>query len=97
SILGLRTWRVLAVPLLYLFFLVPFGEFLVPPLQSLAVHFTKLGLAILGVQNFSDGVVIEIPEGTFIVHQTCSGLRFMFASAAFGVLGPFLMFRSGVR
>jgi exosortase A len=97
SILGLRTWRALSVPLLYLFFLVPFGEFLVPPLQNLVVHFTKLGLDLLGVQNFSDGVVIEIPEGTFIVHQACSGLRFLIASAAFGVLCACLLFRSGLR
>jgi exosortase A len=97
SLLGLRTWRALAAPLLYLFFLVPFGEFVVAPLQGLAVHFTTAGLDLLGITNFSDGVTIEIPEGTFVVHEACSGLRFLVASAAFGVLYACMMFTSPLR
>jgi exosortase/archaeosortase family protein len=97
SLLGWRSWRSLAAPLLYLFFLIPFGEFLVPALQDLVVHFTTAGLRLIGVPNFSDGIVIEIPEGVFLVHQACSGLRFLVASAAFGVLYACVMFRSVTR
>jgi exosortase A len=97
SLLGLQTWRALSAPLLYLFFLVPFGESVVTPLQSLVVHFTTASLDLLGIANFSDGVTIEIPEGTFLVHQACSGLRFLIASAAFGVLFACLMFTSPLR
>ena len=97
SLLGLRTWRALSAPLLYLFFLVPFGEFVITPLQSLAVHFTTASLNILGIANFTDGITIEIPEGTFLVHQACSGFRFLIASAAFGALFSCVMFTSPLR
>jgi len=97
SLLGLRMWRALSAPLLYLFFLVPFGEFVVTPLQNLVVHFTTGSLDLLGITNFSDGITIETPEGTFLVHQACSGLRFLIASAAFGTLFACLMFTSPLR
>jgi len=97
SVLGWRIWQVLAAPLLYLFFLVPFGEFLVPPLQHLAVHFTRVGLDLVGVPNFVNGVTIQIPEGSFLVHQACSGLRFLIASAAFSVFYVCLMYTSSLR
>ncbi len=97
SVLGPSMWRALAAPLLYLFFLVPFSEFLIPPLQSLAVRFTTVGLNLLGIPNFADGIVIEIPEGTFLVHQACSGLRFLIASAAFSVFFSCLIYTSPLR
>ncbi len=97
SLLGLRSWRAFAVPLLYLFFLVPFGEFFVQPLQTLVVHFTTAALDFLGIPNVSDGVSLEIPEGAFIVHEACSGLRFLIASAAFGVLYACVMFTTPLR
>jgi exosortase A len=97
SLLGFRTWRASATPLLYLFFLVPFGEFFVQPLQNLVVHFTTAALDLVGIPNVSDGVSLEIPEGTFIVHEACSGLRFLVASAAFGVLYACVMFTTPLR
>jgi exosortase A len=97
ALLGSRMWRAFAAPLLYLFFLVPFGEFLVPPLQNLAVHFTRAGLDLFGIPNFTNGITIEIPEGTFLVHQACSGLRFLIATIAFSVLYACLIYTSPVR
>jgi exosortase A len=97
ALLGLRSWRALAAPLLYLFFLVPFGEFVVPPFQVLVVHFTTATLDLLGIPNLSTGVTLEIPEGTFIVHEACSGLRFLIASAAFGVLYACVIFTTPLR
>jgi exosortase A len=97
SILGLQAWRVAAAPLLYLFFLIPFGEFLVPPLQYLVAHFTTVGLDLLNIPNVSDGIVIQIPEGTFLIHQACSGLRFLIASLAFGVLYACIMYTTRLR
>lgn len=85
AVLGPRTWRVLAAPLLYLFFLVPVGEFSVPWLQLFTVRFISLGLGLLGIPHFVDGIGIQIPEGQFLVAEACAGLRFVIASAAFGV------------
>lgn len=97
SVLGRRAWRVLAAPLLYLFFLVPFGEFLIPPLQDFTARFMVAGLNLLHIPNFLNGTSVQIPEGTFYVEAGCSGFGFLNASAAFAVLYALVMFRSPLR
>jgi exosortase A len=93
-VLGWPVWRRLSAPLLYLFFLVPFGAFTTPLLQSLTARFTTTGLDLLGIPNFSDGLTIEIPAGAFYVAEACAGLRFLIASVAFGTLYACVMYRS---
>ncbi len=96
-VLGKRLWWALAGPLLYLYFLVPFGEFLTPGLQDVTTWFIRQGVQILGIPAYIDGYIIEIPQGTFFVAEACAGLRFLIASLAFGCLYALLMYRSPVR
>lgn len=96
-VLGWRMWWALAVPLLYLGFLVPFGAFITPALQSFTAAFVIHGLDLLGIANISDGFTIEIPEGTFFVAEACAGLRFLIASIAFGVLYACMIYRSPLK
>jgi exosortase A len=94
SVLGWRMFRALAAPLLYLFFLVPFGAFITPALQNFTAGFIDIGLTLLRIPHLSDSVFITIPEGRFFVAEACAGLRFLIASVAFGVLYACLMYRS---
>ena len=96
-VLGWRMWWALAVPLLYLGFLVPFGAFITPALQNFTAAFVIHGLDLLGIANISDGFTIEIPEGTFFVAEACAGLRFLIASIAFGVLYACMIYRSPLK
>ena len=97
SVLGWRMYYALSGPLLYLFFLVPFGAFLTTTLQDFTTAFTLIGLDILGIPYYSDGYIIEIAQGTFLVAEACAGLRFLIASIAFGVLYALVMYRSPWR
>ena len=97
AVLGPALWRAMAAPLLYLFFLVPFGAFLTPWLQDVTAAFTVHGLDLLGIPNYSDGYAIEIPEGSFVIAEACAGLRFLIAAIAFGVLYALTMYRSPWR
>lgn len=97
SVLGPRCSRRLAAPLLYLFFMVPMGEFLIPILQHFTAHFMATGLDLLRIPNYSSGLIIEIPEGSFRVAEACAGLRFLLASAAFSVLYACVMYQSPMR
>jgi exosortase A len=94
SVLGWRMYRALLGPLLYLFFLVPFGAFLTTTLQDFTTSFTLTGLGLLGIPYYSDGYIIQIAQGTFLVAEACAGLRFLIASIAFGVLYALVMYRS---
>jgi exosortase A len=97
AVLGWRLYHALLGPLLYLFFLVPFGAFITPQLQDITAAFTSHGLDLLGIPNYSDGYTIEIPEGSFVIAQACAGLRFLIAAIAFGCLYALLMYRSSLR
>ncbi len=97
SVLGWPVVRAMAAPLLYLVFLVPFGEFMTPLLQRWTAWFIVTGLNMLSIPNYHDDLVIEIPAGTFLVAEACAGLRFMVAALAFGALYALAMFRSPWR
>jgi len=94
TVLGWRMYWALCAPLLYLYFLVPFGAFVTPKLQDFTVSFINGGLDFLQIPYASDGYTIQIPEGRFFVAEACAGLRFLIASIAFGALYACLMYRS---
>lgn len=95
--LGWPLYRALLAPFLYLFMLVPSGEFLVPWLQDFTARFVVIGLHLTGVPVYADGTIIEIPAGTFVVAEACAGLRFLVASLAFGIFYGVMVYRSPVR
>ena len=86
-------WQLLA-PFLFLFFLVPSGAFLVPSLQTITADIAVAGLQFLHIPVFSDGYMIEIPEGPFEIAEACAGLRFLIASSVFGCFFAVVMYRS---
>ncbi|MBV9816305.1 MAG: exosortase, partial [Alphaproteobacteria bacterium] len=92
--LGPRLFWLLLAPLMFLFFLVPSGAFLVPTLQKITAQITVAGLGLLGIPTFSDGFMIEIPEGTFEIAEACAGLRFLVASIVFGCFFAVVMYQS---
>lgn len=94
TVLGRRFFGLIAGPLLYLFFLVPFGAFLTPALQHFTATFTVVGLDLLGIPNYSDNFTIETPAGIFFVAEACAGLRFLIAAIAFGVFYSLLSYTS---
>ncbi|MBV8914420.1 MAG: exosortase [Acetobacteraceae bacterium] len=96
-VLGRPLFLALSGPLLYLFFLVPFGAFLTPWLQHFTAVFSDIGLDVLGIPHYADDLIIEIPAGTFFVAEACAGLRFLIAAVAFGVFYALLNYRSPFR
>ncbi len=98
-VLALVGWRIflkILFPMIYLFFMVPTGEFLVPKLQDFTAAFVVVGLQIVNIPVFSDGIFIRIPDQWFEVAEACAGLRFLIANVAFGSLFAYLMY-SGWR
>ncbi len=95
--LGLRLFWRLSAPFLFLFFLVPSGAFLVPSLQTITADIAVAGLQFLHIPVFSDGYMIEIPEGPFEIAEACAGLRFLIASSVFGCFFAVVMYRSFLK
>ena len=97
AIFGTATLRALAYPLAFLFFAVPFGEFLMPRLIDWTADFTVLAIRASGVPIFREGNSFLIPSGRWSVVEACSGLRYLIASVMVGVLFAYLSYRSAWR
>jgi exosortase A len=97
ALFGWMMVRTLAFPLLYLLFAVPAGEAFVPPLQEVTAHLAVLLVRLAGIPVFRDGNIISIPSGNFYVAEACSGVRYLVASVALGVLFAGLVYRTWWR
>ncbi|HEU4960263.1 MAG TPA: exosortase A [Sphingomonas sp.] len=86
AVLGPTVARALLFPMCYALFLVPFGESMEEPLQSITVAMVMPMLHAVGVPASVDGVLITIPNGYFEVAEACSGAKFEIAMIAFGTL-----------
>jgi exosortase A len=95
--LGEKLVRGLLFPLGYALLLVPFGEELVPLLQTLTA---KISIALLHLSGLSaeiEGVFITTRAGFFEVAEACSGVNFLMAMLAYAVFAAHLCFKSWTR
>ena len=97
ALLGPAVGIALAFPLGYMAFLVPFGDELVPPLQTVTAKLTVGLVHLSGIPAAIDGVFIDTPAGLFEVAEACSGIKFLIAMVAFGVLAGNVCFLSWRR
>jgi exosortase A len=93
GILGWRVYRLILFPAIFLFFLIPTGEYLIPTLQRLTSDFTDWGLTFFGVVHYRDGTAFELVNGRYSVAEACAGLRFLTATFTLGTLFCYLTFR----
>jgi len=97
AILGKAVARGLAFPIFYALFLVPAGEELVPPMQTLTAEMSMFLLGLVGVPAHIEGIFITTPTGYFEVAEACSGVKFLIAMVAFGALVANVCFTSWKR
>ena len=95
--LGEKLARGLLFPLGYALLLVPFGEELVPLLQTLTAKISIVLLHLSGIPAEIEGVFITTRAGFFEVAEACSGVNFLIAMLAYSVFAAHLCFRSWSR
>jgi exosortase A len=94
---GLRAGLVLAFPLAYAFVLVPFGDEIIPPLQMVTAEIATALTRWSGIETVASGILIDTPAGLFIVAEECSGVKFLVAMLALGLLVAHTCFASWNR
>ncbi len=97
AVLGWPVSRALAFPLLYLWLLVPTGEFLLAGLQDLTTAAATWGLEQAGLPVYTEGILIETPSGRYRVETGCAGLNFLLAALAFALLFANLIYRGWLK
>ncbi|MEO0438337.1 MAG: exosortase A, partial [Pseudomonadota bacterium] len=90
------TWA-LAFPLAYLFFSVPLGQSLIPPMMEFTADFTVYLIQLSGIPVFRDGLYFQLPTGSWAVVEECSGVRYLIASAALGTIYAYTTYQSTTK
>lgn len=86
ALLGPRVAATQLFPLGYMLTLVPFGDELIPFLQTITAKLTMVLLALSRIPASIDGVFISTHFGYFEVAEACSGVKFLIAMIAYGAL-----------
>ena len=97
AVLGWHIFRKISFACLYLFFLVPTGQYLIPPLQAITAKFVDVGLTLFGIPFYRDGVVFDLVNGQYEIAEACAGLRFLVATMALGILFVHLVYRKKAK
>ncbi len=79
-------------PLLFLFFAVPFGQSLIPPLMEFTANFTVFMIKLTGIPIYREGLLFTLPSGNWSVVEECSGVRYLIASFALGTIYAYISF-----
>ena len=76
----------------FLVFMIPFGESLIPALQSASAAAVAFLLNLSGVETRLDGLILTTGAGRFEMAASCAGLRFLLAAAMIASLAAHLAF-----
>ncbi|MGE0666448.1 MAG: exosortase A [Sphingomonadales bacterium] len=102
AVFGWRVVRLLWFPLLFMVFLVPMGDFMVPILQRWTADVVVWTVRLTGIPTVTDGFMITLEGGAeawqrFHVARECSGIRYLTAMFQIGLLTAWLFYRSWPR
>lgn len=95
--IGPRATLVLALPIAFGVFLVPFGDEIISPLQSITAEIAIALTHWSGIPAEIDGIYIDTPIGLFVVAEACSGVKFLVAMVTLAILVAFTRFDSWSR
>jgi exosortase D (VPLPA-CTERM-specific) len=94
AVVGDRAMRLLALPLAFLFLMVPLPSFLYNNLsQQLQLISSELGVAVIrwfGISVYLEGNVIDLGTYKLQVVEACNGLRYLFPLMSFGLLAAYM-------
>ena len=94
TLIGFQASRFLLFPLMFLFFAVPMGEDLVPPMMEFTATFTVAALELTGIPVYRDGLFFSLPTGDWSVVEACSGVRYLIASVTLGVMYAYITYHT---
>lgn len=97
TLFGWSITRTILFPLCFLFFMVPFGERLIPSLIEFTAFFTIRSVQLTGIPIYWEGNHLSLPTGNWSVVEACSGIRYLIASIALGSLYCYITFTSELK
>lgn len=79
-VFGVRATLVALLPLFVIVFALPVWDYLNGPLQALSSLAVGRFLTMLGIPHFFTGNLVDLPNGSFLIENGCSGLGLLLTS-----------------
>jgi len=89
---GDKTSKKLLFPLLFLYFMVPAGDNLLPYLMNYTANFTVAMLRLTGLSVYRENLHFTLTSGNWSVVEACSGLRYLIASITLGTIYAYITY-----
>lgn len=90
ALMGWRAFKIVAIPITFLFFMIPLPQFLLQELSAkLQLLSSQIGVAVIRLFDISvhlEGNVIDLGGYSLQVVEACSGLRYLFPLMALGFM-----------
>ncbi len=96
-VMGWSVVKQILFPLLYLYFMVPFGEQFITPMMYMTADFVIAAIELTGIPIYSEGTFFTLPSGSWSVVEGCSGVRYLIASIALGTLYAYMTYSSYLK
>ena len=96
-VMGWSVVKQILFPLLYLYFMVPFGEQFITPMMYMTADFVITAIELTGIPIYSEGTFFSLPSGNWSVVEGCSGVRYLIASIALGTLYAYMTYTSYLK
>jgi len=94
AMMGWRAFRIIAIPLALLFFMVPLPPFIYNTLSTkLQLISSELGVAVIrlfGISVYLEGNVIDLGTYKLQVVEACSGLRYLFPLVSLSFIAAYI-------
>jgi len=94
TVVGPAMGRIMAFPLAFLLLMVPMGEELIAPMMEFTATSTVWLIRAAGVPVFREGLYFSLPSGNWSVVEACSGVRYLIASFALGLLYAYITYQT---
>ncbi len=90
---GWELFKKIKFPLFFMFFMipVPFVDMAAPPLQTVSAFATANLANFIGIPVQREGLVLNIPAGSFEVGLPCSGINSIISLITIGVIFAFML------
>jgi len=86
AIFGTKNLSKVIIPLSLIFFAVPSWSIVSPIFQSIAAVAVANISSIIGIPTFIEGNHVSIPNGTFLIAEGCSGVRYILVAVSIALI-----------
>ncbi|WDE05013.1 exosortase [Thalassomonas viridans] len=86
AVFGYHNLKKFLIPLLLLFFTVPSWSIVSPIFQAIAANAVATISMLIGIPTYIEGNSVAIPNGTFLVAEGCSGVRYILVALSIALI-----------